>query len=139
MQHSFWNCCYQTIIGNIKFMKVYLVSMMNAFVLMVLGLWSFLGSEMPSPVALIPVFTGALLLSLIKGLRYGSKSMARISLVVTVLILISMIIPFISAIRLGDNATIYRIGFMMISCSVTTGFFVSRLIRIRKKRMKMNG
>jgi len=120
-------------------MKVYLVSMMNAFVLMVLGLWGFLGSEMPSPIALIPVFTGALLLSLIKGLRYGSKSMARISMVVTVLVLIAMVVPFISAIRLGDSATTYRIGFMMISNSITIGFFVSRLIRIRKKRMKIKG
>jgi len=120
-------------------MKVYLISMMNAFILMVLGLWSFLGSEIPSPIALIPVITGALLLSLIKGLRYGSNSMAHISMVVTVLILIAMIVPFISAIRLGDSATTYRIGFMMISCSVTIGFFVSRLIRIRKKRMKING
>ncbi|NEW82703.1 MAG: hypothetical protein GZ094_10100 [Mariniphaga sp.] len=120
-------------------MKVYLVSMMNAFILMVLGLWSFLGSENPSPISLIPIITGAFLLSLIRGLRYGSKPMAHISMVLTFLILIAMIVPFISALGHNDSAAAYRIGFMMVSCSIAIGFFVSKIIRVRKKRAKVNG
>ena len=120
-------------------MKVYLVSMMNAFILMTLGLWGYLGSETQSPIALLPVFAGALLISLIKGLRYGSKSMAHISIVVTFLILVAMVLPLISAIKNSDSATIYRIGFMSTSCAVTIGFFVSRFIKVRKKRLKIKG
>jgi len=120
-------------------MKVYLVSMMNAFVLMIFGLWSFIGSETPSLPALIPIMTGAFLLSLIHGLRYGSKSAANISLVLTLLILIAMIVPFISALGLNDSAVSYRIGFMMVSCSIAIGFFLSKMIKIRKRRVKIKG
>src|SRR5660397_44823 len=86
-------------------MKIYLVSMMNAFVLMIFGLWSFIGSETPSLTALIPIMTVAFLLSLIHGLRYGSKPAANISMVLTSLILIAMMVPFIGA--LGHNAVSY--------------------------------
>lgn len=110
---------------------------MNAFVLMVIGLWSFIGVETPSPIALIPVFTGALLLSFIKGLRYGSLPMTRLSMILTVLILIAMFIPFIDSMEHGDSATSYRIGFMIVSCAVTIGFFVSRFIKVKKRRMKI--
>jgi hypothetical protein len=120
-------------------MKVYLVSMMNAFILMTLGLWAYLGSEAQSPITLLPVFAGALLLSLIRGIRYGSKSMAQISLVVTFLILVAMIIPLISAINHSDSASTYRIGFMSASCAITIGFFVSRFIKVRKRRFKIKG
>lgn len=120
-------------------MKVYLVSMLNAFVLMILGLWGYLGSDTPSLTALIPVVAGAFLLSLIQGLRYGSKSMAHISMVLTFLILIAMIMPLVGALDRGDSAAIYRIGFMMISCSVAVGFFVSKFIKLRKKRVKTHG
>ncbi len=120
-------------------MKVYLVSMMNAFVLMTLGLWGFLGSESSSPVSLIPIIAGAFLLSLIHGLRYGSKPMANISMVLTFLILIAMIVPFISALSHNDSAATYRIGFMMVSCSTAIGFFVSKIIKIRKRRLKIKG
>ncbi|HEY3389213.1 MAG TPA: hypothetical protein VGK38_06545 [Prolixibacteraceae bacterium] len=120
-------------------MKLYLVSMMNAFVLMVLGLWGFLGSETSSIAALIPVIAGAFLISLIQGLRYGSKSMAQISMVLTFLILIGMIMPFVGALRLGDSATTYRIGFMMFSCTIAIGFFIRRLIKVGKKKAKVKG
>lgn len=120
-------------------MKVYLVSMMNAFILMVFGLWSFIGSETPSMIALIPIMTGAFLLSLIHGLRYGSKTATNISMVLTSVILFALIVPFISALGHADSAAIYRIGFMMVSCSIAIGFFVSKMIKVRKRRVKIKG
>jgi len=120
-------------------MKVYLVSMMNSFVLIILGLWSFIGSETPSITAFIPIMTGAFLLSLIHGLRYGSKSATNISLVLTFLILIAMIVPFIGALNHNDDPSTYRIGFLMVSCSITIGFFVSKMIRVRRRKVKIKG
>lgn len=117
-------------------MKVYLISMLNAFVLMTLGLWGYWGSETPSPTALIPVFAGALLLSLIKGVRYGSKSMAHFSVILTLLVFIGLIKPITGAITRTDSAAIYRVGIMMVSCAITMGFFVRSFIAVRKRRVK---
>ena len=120
-------------------MKVYLISMMNAFILMIFGLWGYFESETPTPSALIPVITGALLMTFIKGLRYGSKPMAHLSAILTFLILIALIMPMFIAIDLAIKDAIYRIGFMMFSCAVTLGFFIKSFVKVRKRRMKVKG
>lgn len=120
-------------------MKVYLISMMNAFILMIFGLWGYFESETPSPSALIPVITGALLITFIKGLRYGSKPMAHFSAILTFLILIALVMPMFIAIDLASSNAIYRIGFMMFSCVVTLGFFIKSFVKVRKRRMKIKG
>jgi len=122
-------------------MKVYMVSMLNAFVLMILGLWGYLGSEDPSLTALIPVILGALLLSLIQQLRYGSKPMAHLSVIITLLILIGLIKPLSGAIMREDSNAIYRVSAMMVSCTIATAFFVRSfiMVRKRKKKLKFNG
>jgi len=119
-------------------MKVYMISMLNAFVLMVVGLWGYLGDEASTMLALIPVFTGALLLSLVHGVRYGSKSMALLSLILTSLILIAMIMPLISAVGHADSPSTYRIGFMMMSSSIATGYFIRNVfLKSKKKKSKV--
>jgi hypothetical protein len=110
--------------------------MTNAFILMVTGLWGYLGSETPSPTALIPVFAGALLLSFIQKLRFGSKAYARFSLISTALILVALIKPLTGALTRADSAAVYRIGFMMVSCAITVGFFVRSSYR-KKRRAKI--
>ncbi len=118
-------------------MKVYMVSMLNAFVLMILGLWGYLGSEDPSLTALIPVILGALLLSLTQQLRYGSKPMAHLSVIITLLILIGLIKPLSGAIMRADSNAIYRVSAMMVSCAIATGFFVRSFIMVRKRKKKL--
>jgi hypothetical protein len=117
-------------------MKVYLVSMINAFVLILLGLWGYWGSEMPSPTALIPVFAGALLLSLIKGVKSGNKSIAHFSVILTFLFLIALVKPLTGAIGRMDNGAIIRVVMMMISSAVTLGYFIRSFIVVRKERIK---
>ena len=119
-------------------MKVYLISMMNAFVLMTLGLWGYFGSETPSPTALIPVIAGALLLALVRGLRYGSKSMAHFSVILTLLVLIGLIKPLTGSITRADSASIYRVGIMMVSSAIAVGFFVRSFIKVRKEKAKID-
>ena len=112
---------------------------MNAFVLMTVGLWGYLISETPSLTSLIPVFTGALLLTFIEKLRYGSKSFLRLSLILTTLVLFALIKHLIDALSHSDSGAIYRIGLMMLSCAATVGVFVRKYILVNKKRAKVNG
>jgi len=120
-------------------MKVYLISMMNAFVLMTLGLGGYFGSENQTPAALIPVFGGALLLSLMKGVKSGNKSIAHISFIVTLLILIYLIKPLSDAIDLTDSGATTRIAAMMISSNMAVGYFVLSFIKVRKGSVKIKG
>jgi len=114
-----------------------MMSMINAYVLMTLGIWGYFATEIPSPTTLIPVFAGSLLLSFIRGLMYGSKSMAELSFVLTLLIPLTLIKPLNDAITLNDFNSVYRIGIMMVTCSITSGFFVIGFIRIWIRRSKI--
>jgi len=118
-------------------MKVYLISMINAFVLILLGLWGYLGSQTPSPTALIPVFAGALLLGLIKGVKSGNRSLAHFSVILTFILLIAFIKPLTSAIGRADNGAILRVAMMMISCAISMGYFIRSFINLRKERAKV--
>ena len=118
-------------------MRVYLISMMNAFVLMTLGLWGYLGSESQSPILLVPVFIGALILSLMKGVKSGNKSIVHFSVILTLLVLIGLIKPLTVSINLTDNGSTTRIVVMMISSVVALGYFVGSFIKRRKRGMKI--
>lgn len=111
--------------------------MMNAFVLMTLGLWGYLGSESQSPILLIPVFIGALILSLMKGVKSGNKSITHFSVILTFLVLVGLIKPLTSAINQTDNGTTTRIAVMMISSLVALCYFVGSFFKERKRRMKI--
>ena len=117
-------------------MKVYVVSMLNAIVLILLGLWGYLGSQTPSPTALIPVFAGIILLSLIRGLKAGNRVIAHISVLLTFVLLIAFIKPLTGSIGRGDSAAMVRIVIMMISCAVSMVYFIRSFIAVRKARTK---
>ena len=112
---------------------------MNAFVLMIFGLVGYLGSETPSPTALIPVFAGALLLSLMKGVKSGNRSLVLFSAILTLLVLIGLVKPLTGAVTRSDTGAIGRVGVMLVSCAITLGFFVGSFIKVRKAKLKSKG
>ena len=118
-------------------MKVYVVSMLNAIVLILLGLWGYLGSQTPSPTALIPVFAGIILLSLIRGLKAGNRVIAHISVLLTFVLLIAFIKPLTGSIGRADSGAIGRLVIMMISCAVSMVYFIRSFIAVRKARPKV--
>ena len=117
-------------------MKVYFVSMLNALVLIVFGLWGYLGSMTPSPTALIPVFAGILLLSFVKGVKDGNRIIAHLAVLITFGLIIAFVKPLTGAIGRGEDGAIIRIAVMMISGIVTMVYFIRSFIAIRKARME---
>jgi len=120
-------------------MKVYLINMMNAFVLMTFGLIGYLVSDAPSATALIPVFAGALLLSFMKDVKKGNRPIAHFSVILTFLVLVGLIKPLTMAITRADSGATGRVGVMMVSCAITLGFFVRSFISVRRDRIKSKG
>ncbi len=70
-----------------------IVSLLNAIVLISLGAWGYIGSESPSPTALIPVVIGIVLLLLNRGLKKENKVIAHVVALLTILILIGLFKP----------------------------------------------
>ncbi len=118
-------------------MKVYLVNMINAFILILLGLWGYWGSETPSLTALIPVLGGIMLLLFVKGVRSGNRAIAHFAVTLTLVLLIGLIKPLSGAFGRADNGAIVRVAIMMVSCAVAMGYFIRSFINVRKERLKI--
>lgn len=115
-------------------MKVYVASMLNAIVLITLGLIGYCGSETPSPTALIPVFAGILLLGFVKGVKDGNRVIAHLAVLVTFGLIIAFIKPLLGAIGRDDCSAIWRISAEMLSCAFSMVYFIRSFIAIRKAR-----
>ncbi|HKL72301.1 MAG TPA: hypothetical protein VJ855_06565, partial [Marinilabiliaceae bacterium] len=96
-------------------MKTYLISAINAFTLILMGIWGYSVSEDPSFTAFIPVIIGAILLLFVRGVKNKIKISLIIASILTFVILIGLIKPLTGAIDRSDSASIVRVVIMMIT------------------------
>ncbi|MCG8696571.1 MAG: hypothetical protein MI922_00845, partial [Bacteroidales bacterium] len=71
-------------------MKAHTVSLINAITLILLGAWSYFGSDTPSFTALIPVFVGVALLLTYNGLKKENKVIAHVAVLLTLLLFVAL-------------------------------------------------
>lgn len=115
-------------------MKAHTASLINAITLVVLGGWGYLGSETPSPTALIPVIAGIILLVLNNGVKKENKVIAHIAVLVTLVILLGLFMPLRGALGRSDTTAIIRVVIMILTTIIAMVYFVKSFIDARKKR-----
>ena len=115
-------------------MKAHIASLINAILLIGLGLWGYLGSDTPSVTALIPVIIGVLLLVMNPGVKKENKIIAHIAVLLTLIILFGLIMPLRGALGRDDNGAVIRVVIMMLSTLLAMVSFVRSFIDARKKR-----
>jgi hypothetical protein len=106
--------------------------LVNAVILIVLGLWGYLGSESPSPTALIPVGFGVAFVLLHRGLRRENKSAAHVVVVLTLLLAVAFIMPIRGALGRGDTAGVVRTAVMLAGCLFALVVYVRNFIEARR-------
>lgn len=109
-------------------------SLLNAVLLVGIGLVGYLTPEDPSPTALIPVGFGVIIAALNPGVRAANKVVAHIAVLATLLILLGLAMPLMGAINRGDGGAIARVAVMLLSTVVALVFFVKSFIDVRKAR-----
>lgn len=112
-------------------MKPYLASLINAFVLVLLGLWGYFGSDSPSVTALIPVVIGLLLLLMNRGLRKQNRVVAHLVAVLTLLTLSTLVKPLTGAIGREDATAILRVSLMIATTLFAFITFVKSFLDAR--------
>jgi hypothetical protein len=115
-------------------MKPYLVNLINAIILVVLGSWGYLSSSHPSFTALIPVTAGIILIVITPWFKKGNRVIAHIAVVLTFLILLGLIKPLTGAIGRSDSAGIFRVVVMMLTSLIAMIIFIKSFIDARKSR-----
>lgn len=107
-------------------------SLINALILLVMGLWGYL--ESLSPTAMIPTCIGIGILLCNKGIKNQNKVIAHIAVLLT-LLSFANIMPLNSALNddpLRLNA-ILRVSAMLLTSTIAMIYFIKSFIDARKK------
>lgn len=119
-------------------MKAHLASLINALLLVILGLTGYFMSENPSPTAFIPVALGAVLLALNGGVKKENKMIAHIAVLVTLITLGGLFMPLKGAFGRDDMGAIIRVSIMILSTLYAMITFIQSFIAARKAREASN-
>lgn len=117
-------------------MKPFVANLVNAVALIGLSLWGYFSSETPSFTALIPTIGGVVLLVFTPGLKKENKIVSHIVVLLTFILLIGLIKPFIGAIGRSDNGAMIRVAWMLVTSILAMSAFISSFIEVRRNRKK---
>jgi hypothetical protein len=126
---------------NKKYLKMTVekMNLINALTLVILGLWGFIDVNTPSLetgiswTALIPVFCGVILLLCHKGIKNGSKVIAHIAVVLTLLILIALVGKRLPISIENGGIGLFRVAAMSVISLLAFVSFIRSFIENRKK------
>lgn len=113
--------------------KLYQVNLVNAIVLVAMGLWGFL--EKSAPTALIAVFVGAILWIYTNKLKDGNKNVAHGLVILTLLMLLGTLMPLRRELKMDDTLGVFRSVTMLLSCAVAMYFFIQSFREARQNRI----
>ena len=115
-------------------MKSNIVSLINAALLIGLGSWGYIDSGLEAFTALIPVFVGIILALINPGVKKENKIAAHVAVLLTFLILIGLIKPFIASLGREDLMATLRVGLMIASTVWAMISFIQSFRAARKAR-----
>ena len=115
-------------------MKANIVSLINSIILISMGLWGYFESDSRPITALIPVIVGVILLLINSGVKKENKIAAHVAVLLTLLIIIGLVKPFLGALNRGNLAGILRVSLMILSSLWAMFTFVQSFISARKSK-----
>ena len=115
-------------------MKASSSSLLNAIILISMGLWGYFESESKAITALIPVIIGTILLLVNKGVKNENKALAHVAVLLTFLILFGLVKPLLGAFERENTYAVIRVLLMIISSLWAMINFIKSFISARKNR-----
>jgi len=115
-------------------MKAHTANLVNAVVLILMGLWGYFGSDDPSPTALIPAVGGLLLAAMTNGVKKENKVIAHVAVLLTLLLILALFMPLRGSINRGDTLATVRVGAMIITGVLAMIAFIGSFKAARKAR-----
>ena len=115
-------------------MKASSSSLLNATILISMGLWGYFESESKAITALIPVIIGIILLLVNKGVKNENKVLAHVAVLLTFFILFGLVKPLLGAFERDNTYAIIRVSLMIISSLWAMISFIKSFISARKNR-----
>lgn len=115
-------------------MKPHVISAINAFTMLAIGAWGWKVGN--SHTALIPVLIGAMLLPLNNGIKFESKVVSHVAVILTLLAVVGLAMALKGAIGRENTGQIIRVSIMLITAVLAMIAFIKSFIDARKRRTK---
>ena len=115
-------------------MKAHTTSLINALILVIMGLWGYFESDSRPVTALIPVVVGIILVAINNGVKKENKIIAHIAILLTLIITIGLIKPFLGSLERGNITGIIRVSLMILTSLLAMIAFIQSFIAARKVR-----
>mgnify|MGYP001406497941 CR=1 FL=1 len=115
-------------------MKANIVSLINSIILISMGLWGYFESDSRPITALIPVIAGVILLLINSGVKKENKIASHVAVLLTLLIIIGLVKPFLGALDRENIAGIIRVSAMILTSFWAIITFVQSFISARKSK-----
>jgi hypothetical protein len=115
-------------------MKAHSANLINSIALVVIGLWDYVAAQALSSSNMIPVAAGIILLFLYIGVKKEDKIIAHIAVVITLLVILSLIKPFVEAIESSDISLLIRNLILILTGILAMVYFVKSFIDARRNR-----
>ena len=115
-------------------MKANIVSLINSIILISMGLWGYFQSDSRPITALIPVIVGVILLLINSGVKKENKIASHVAVLLTLLIIIGLVKPFLGALDRENIAGIIRVSAMILTSLWAIITFVQSFISARKSK-----
>ena len=120
-------------------MKTYQANMLNVLTLIAMSLWAYFAYEptpdkmSPSVTTFIPLVFGVILLLCHNGIKKENKIIANVAVLVTLLSVIGLTKPFMSALDEERFMSVFRVGAMILTGVLAMTIFIQSFIRNRRK------
>ena len=120
-------------------MKTYQANMLNVLTLIAMSLWAYFAYEptpdkmSPSVTTFIPLVFGVILLLCHNGIKKENKIIAHVAVLVTLLSVIGLTKPFMSALDEERFMSVFRVGAMILTGVIAMITFIQSFIRNRRK------
>jgi hypothetical protein len=115
-------------------MKAHTTSLINALILVIMGLWGYFESDSRPVTALIPVVVGIILVAINNGVKKENKIIAHIAILLTLIITIGLIKPFLGSLERGNITGIIRVSLMILTSLLAMIAFIQSFIAARKAK-----
>jgi len=115
-------------------MKAHTTSLINALILVIMGLWGYFESDSRPITALIPVVVGIILVAINNGVKKENKIIAHIAILLTLIITIGLIKPFLGSLERGNITGIIRVSLMILTSLLAMIAFIQSFIAARKAK-----
>ncbi len=120
---------------NLRQMKAHTVSLINSLFLVSMGLWGYFESDSRPITALIPVIVGVILLIINRGVKKENKIIAHIAVLLTLLIIIGLVRPFLGTLERGNITGMIRVSVMILTSLWAMITFIQSFISARKNKI----